>query len=86
MLTRPTVASGPSQPHMTQADTPVATSALLPLRAVAELLALSPLSVRRLVVRGELRAYRIVRHLRFRRADVEKLINRAQVNTPYGRS
>jgi excisionase family DNA binding protein len=47
---------------------------LLTTEEVAELLRIDPVTVRRLITRGELIAYRIAGEFRFRSADVEKFI------------
>lgn len=60
---------------------------LLAPAAVARLLNLSRQSVYRLIERGLLPVYRLCRHLRVRRADLDALITRSRETvgfTPYG--
>src|SRR5690348_2562904 len=59
---------------------------LLTTEEVAELLRIEPVTVRRLVTRGELRAYRIAGEYRFTSADVEHFVEsqRVVVNIPPG--
>ena len=59
---------------------------LLTTEEVAELLRIDPVTVRRLVMRGELTAYRIAGEYRFTEAGVESFVEsqRVVVNTPPG--
>jgi excisionase family DNA binding protein len=59
---------------------------LLTTEEVAELLRIDPVTVRRLVMRGELLAYRIAGEYRFTPAGVENFVEsqRVMVNTPPG--
>lgn len=60
---------------------------LLALAAVAKHLNLSRQSIYRLIARGMLPVYKLCRHLRVRRADLDALIARSRETvgfTPYG--
>src|SRR5258708_16707739 len=52
---------------------------LLTTEEVAELLRIDPVTVRRLIMRGELTAYRIAGEYRFTPADVEKFLESQRV-------
>lgn len=57
----------------------------LTLAQAAELLQVSDKSMRRLVQRGQLRAYKIGPHFRFKRADVERALKPVRTYTPAAR-
>ncbi len=61
-----------STPIPSRAD-PLAPS-LMTAQQVADYLVVTDRTVRRLVVKGQLRAYRLGRQIRFRRADVDALL------------
>jgi excisionase family DNA binding protein len=59
---------------------------LMTTEEVSELLRIDPVTVRRLIMRGELTAYRVAGEYRFTPTDLEKFMEsqRVIVTTPYG--
>ena len=57
----------------------------LTLAQAAELLQVSDKSMRRMVQRGDIRAFKVGPHFRFKRADLERALKPVRVYTPAAR-